>query len=208
MNELIFYILDTETTGLSVQNHEIIEISAIRCNDKVQFSRTIRAKFPKNASLDALRITGKSFNDLYKGVSHSDTINDLEKFFETDNGTAEHRVIIAHNSPFDRKFIHAMYDKEDKIFPANLWIDSIQLVREFAKKQGIIKPRVNLEASLGMLKIATVDKLHSASGDTRATYRLWIKLIKEHNIDYLPFIKRFPHKEIEEDLTDLANEED
>lgn len=207
-NELVFYILDTETTGLNIVNHEIVEISIIRCKDKVQLSKIIRAKWPYNASLDALKITHKTLADLNNGISHPEAIEATEQFFADDGGTPNHRVIIAHNSPFDRKFLFKMWERENKIFPANLWLDSIQLMREYAKNCGIIKPKVNLTASLEMLKIASKDRMHSAMGDARNTYRLWTKLIQEHNIDYLPFIKKIPQVEEEENLNELLDNED
>lgn len=199
-----FYILDTESTGLSLELHEIVEISIIRCSNKMQINRTIKAERPRNASMDALKITGKTINDLYHGISRNEAIQDVENFFALDGKTPEHRAIVAHNAfNFDMKFIHRMWEKENKYFPANLWLDTIPMVREYAKKTGIIKPKVNLAASLDMLKIATNQRMHSAKGDSRATFYLWQKLLDE-GIDYLPLLKRAPHAPEEEN--DLMSE--
>ena len=58
--------LDTETTGLMANYHEIFEISIIRVSDKVQLSRKIKVKNPKNASLEVLQITGKNISVVMK----------------------------------------------------------------------------------------------------------------------------------------------
>lgn len=68
MNGINFYILDTETTGLSTKLHDVIEISIIRCSDKNQMTKNIKADNPKNASLEALKVNGKSISDLYNRI--------------------------------------------------------------------------------------------------------------------------------------------
>jgi len=200
-----FFIVDTETTGLSAVSHEVVEFSAIRVSDKTQISRTIKAQFPKNASLDALKITGKTIYDLYNGISRKQAVEDIENFFDSDNSSIESRCIIAHNGiNFDRRMLHAMWEKENRIFPANLWIDTMPIVRDYAKKIGIQKPKVNLTAALEMVKIGSQNNLHTAKGDARATYKLWMRLLEE-GIDYLQYIKRLPHKE-EEDSFENSHE--
>jgi DNA polymerase III epsilon subunit-like protein len=187
-----FFAVDTETTGVTDQ-HEVIEVSVIRCSDKVQITRFIFAEHPERASLDALRVTGKTLNDLKVGISKEEAVQDLEKFFESDGLTPAHRCMVAHNEAFDRRFLHALWAKCGKTFPANMFLDTMQMARAAAKNMGLVKPKVNLEAACDLFKIKKTATFHNAKMDTRNTYFLWKKLSEEVGVDYLPMIKTAPH---------------
>jgi DNA polymerase III epsilon subunit-like protein len=105
-----YYIIDTETTGLKAGYHECVEIGIIRCVDRVQLWRQIIAESPERSSFDALAITKKTLSDLEKGHRKEDVVAECEKFFNEDKLTPAHRCIVAHNSPFDRKFLHALWE--------------------------------------------------------------------------------------------------
>lgn len=199
-----YYIVDTETTGTGNQ-HEVIEISIIRCSDKVQITRFIKAEFPERASLDALAINNKTLEDLKNGISKEEAIEEVEKFFSLDNSSPEFRCMVAHNAPFDQRFLHNMWAKCGKTFPANMFLDTMQLTRLAAKKMGLIKPKVNLAAACDLFQIKKTGQLHSSKTDTRATFFLWKKLTEEMNIDYIQNIKTIPHKLTSEvsDVEDL-----
>lgn len=182
-----YYICDTETTGLSKDMHEIVEMSVIRVADKVQLSRQIKAEHPNNASLDALKITNKTISDLLEGVSKEQAVKDFNNFFAQDGSSPEHRCIIFHNAPFDIKFIQALWNKCNSIFPCNLSADTMTLMRAWKKKNNL-DIKVNLKDSLDALKIEKRSGFHNAAGDTRNTYRLWMKLKEE--VNYIPMIKR------------------
>ena len=64
---MLYYILDCETTGLNESYNEVVEISVIRFEDKMQITREIRAQYPERASLDALRIIGKNKYQICQG---------------------------------------------------------------------------------------------------------------------------------------------
>jgi len=202
-----YYVLDCETSGLSTSQHEVFEVSIIRCSDKMQITRNIRAEHPHTASLDALAITRKTLADLSSGEDKEKVVNEIDLFFQEDNSSAKNRCIIAHNANFDKKFIHALWEKCGKSFPANMWLDTIALTRLAAKKQGIVKPKVNLEAACDLFGIKKTATFHSAKMDTRNTYFLWKKLVEEINIDYIPLIKTLPHSQQEEDEMDLIHAE-
>lgn len=193
MSGIGYWILDTETTGLDATRQEVVEIGVIRVETKVQLWKNIKAEYPERSSWDALKICNKTLADLEKGDTKEQVIEVCEKFFSEDGLTPAHRCIIAHNASFDRKFLHALWGKVNKEFPAMLWVDSIQLVRAYAKKMGIVKPKVNLAASCDLLQVKKFANAHSAKSDTRNTYLLWKALTETHNIDPLPFIKTIPH---------------
>jgi DNA polymerase III epsilon subunit-like protein len=202
MSGLKFYIIDTETTGLKADYHEMTEIGIIRVEDRVQLWRQIKAEYPERANFDALAITKKTMADLERGLTRGNVVSECNKFFAEDGGTPAHRCIVAHNAPFDRKFLHALWAQCGESFPANLWLDTMQLTREYAKKIGLVKPKVNLHASCDIVGIKKISEAHNAKVDSRNTYLLHRSLIEDKKVDYLPFIKTAIHQYSSSNPTD------
>jgi len=200
---LLYYVIDTETTGLKSHFHEMTEIGIIRCTDRVQLWRQIKCEYPERANFDALAITKKSMSDLERGHDKFSVVEECEKFFAEDGATPAHRCIIAHNAAFDRKFLHALWEQCGKTFPANLWLDTISLTKAFLKKADqsqltIVKTatgRVStqLHACCDMVGIKKLSEAHNAKVDSRNTYLLHRSLVDEKKVDYLPFIKTEVH---------------
>lgn len=195
---LQYYVIDTETTGLKANYHEMTEIGIIRVTDRMQVWRQIKCENPERANFDALAITKKSMADLENGHVRMDIVEECEKFFAEDGLTPAHRCIVAHNAPFDKKFLHALWGQCGKSFPANLWLCTMALSRDFAKKQGLNakgmpKQKVNLHAACDMIGIKKFSDAHNAKVDSRNTYLLYRNLVEEKKVDYLPFIKTEVH---------------
>lgn len=203
MSGLQYYVIDTETTGLKSGYHEVTEIGIIRVTDRVQLWRQIKCIYPERANFDALAITKKTMADLERGYDREAVIAECEKFFAEDGLTPAHRCIVAHNAPFDRKFLHAMWEASGKEFPAHLWLDTISLTKEFLKNAdqsqlNIVKTatgRVStqLHACCDMVGIKKISEAHNAKVDSRNTYLLHRNLIEEKKVDYLPYIKTEIH---------------
>lgn len=200
---LNFYVIDTETTGLRSKHHEINEISIIRCSDRVQLTRHIKCEYPERSNFDALAITKKTLDDLSKGEDKNHVVDMCNNFFNEDGLEENARCIIGHNVDFDRRFLHALWESCGKKFPANLFLDTISLTKEFLKKTDqsqlkIVKTatgRVStqLHACCDMLGIKKLSEAHASKVDSRNTYLLWKNLVEDKNIDYLPFIKTAIH---------------
>lgn len=190
---LQYYVIDTETTGLQAKYHEMTEIGIIRASDRVQLWRKIKCLYPERASYDALKITKKTMADLECGHDKLNVILECNKFFEEDGLTPNHRVIVCHNVPFDRRFLHAFWESEGKTFPAACWLDTISLTKEYAKKIGLVKPKVNLHAACDLVGVKKISEAHNAKVDGRNCYLLHKNLVEEKNINYLPFIKTAEH---------------
>lgn len=202
MSGIKYYVIDTETTGLKANYHEITEIGIIRCDDRVQLWRQVKAMYPERANFDALAITKKTLADLERGGEALAVTEECERFFSEDGLTPAHRCIVAHNAPFDRKFLHALWEQLGKEFPAHLWLDTMSLTREFLKvsgveaehkAKGLKKPPVNLHASCDWVGIKKLSEAHNAKVDSRNTYLLHRSLIEDKKVDYLPFIKTAIH---------------
>lgn len=200
---LHYYVIDTETTGLKANHHEMTEIGIIRCTDRVQLWRQIKCEYPERASFDALAITKKTLADLDRGHIKEDVVIECNKFFAEDGLTPAHRCIVAHNAPFDRKFLHALWAQCGAEFPANLWLDTMGLTKEFLKNAdtsqiNIIKTptgRVStqLHACCDMVGIKKISEAHNAKVDSRNTFLLHRSLVEDKKVDYLPYIKTAVH---------------
>lgn len=193
MSGLQFYIIDTETTGLKAGYNEMTEIGIIRYTDRVQLHRCIKCDYPERANFDALAITKKTMADLEKGHNRNDVVTECNKFFAEDGLTPAHRVIVAHNASFDKRFLHAMWESASQEFPAHLWLCSMALTKSYAKKIGMVKPKVNLHAACDIAGIKKISEAHNAKVDSRNTYLLYRDLIEQKNVDYLPLIKTDVH---------------
>ena len=189
---ICYYLIDSETNGLDSKKHEVNEISIIRYSDRVQLTQFIKCDNPLNSSYDALKITNKTLADLEKGSSKEEAALKILKFLNEDGLTPAHRCFIAHNAAFDRRFIHAMYNKINTQCPVDLWLCTIALIKLYLKQQGI-KSLTNLHASCDVLGIKKLSEAHSSKVDTRNNYLLYKALVEDKKIDYLPFIKSFPH---------------
>lgn len=191
---LNYFLVDIETTGLSTSLHDIIEISLIRMHDKMQLNRKIRAKNPKTASMDALKITGKVPADLYKGIELEQAIDDVNNFLNSDGLLPSDRCMVGHNVlSFDKRWLHAKWTKYEREFPAQYWVDTLAMSRELVKLKGISgKPSLKLHAACDLFGVKKTSEAHNSKDDTKSNYYLWMKL-KEENIDHLKYIKSFPH---------------
>jgi DNA polymerase III epsilon subunit-like protein len=191
MSEIQFYVVDTETNGLSLSFHEVYQISIIRCSDKMQFTRNIRVDRPENSSYDALKITGKTMNDLRSGVEKQELMREVEYFLSEDGAPSTHRCMIAHNAAFDRKFLCALWEKFNKKLPFDLYLDTIHMFKAYCKKQGIVKAKSNLTAACDLIGIRKMGSAHDAKIDTQHTFLLWQELAQTE--DFLDHVKCLPH---------------
>ena len=205
MSGIVFYVIDLETTGLKVGYHEPTEIGIIRAVDRVQLWRNIKCERPENASYDALAITKKTLVDLQNGFDLDKVVEECDRFFSEDGLTPAHRCIVGHNIfTFDKKFLHNMWEKFRKEFPAHLWLDTIPMTRHYAKQIGLVKPKVNLHAACDITGVKKLSSAHNAKTDTRNTYLLWKNLVEDKKVDYLPFVKTAIHTlPVDADLDDV-----
>ena len=199
---LKYFILDTETTGLRAGHHEITEISIIRYDNLNQLTRKIKPLYPQRADWNALKATGRTKTDLYKGENKEKILEEVIEFFNTESAPPEERCIIAFNAAFDRRFVFALFEEAKISFPAHCWVDARSVARVWAKKLGLVKPKLSQASVLEFTKTKTLPGAHTAIIDTRNLYFFW-KNALENEIDFLPFLKNIPHS-IEDDKPKLS----
>lgn len=192
--DIKYYIVDTETTGLTPGYHEITQISIIRCSDRKQLNRYIKAQYPKRVNPVALEKTDRTYSDLFKGDSRGEVVEFCNNFFNEDGTDPEERCIIGHNIiKFDKGFLHELWGGEGLEFPACLWLDTMSYIGAWKKMKGLTTRKSNLNWSLEALGITPRPGGHNAVIDTQNNYILWDQL-KKKNLPALPHMKRFAHK--------------
>lgn len=195
MSGIVYYSIDTETNGLKIFYHSVTEIGIIRNSDRVQLWRNIKCETPERSNIDALMVTKKTLADLEKGSSKEEVVDLCDKFFAEDGLTPAHRCIVGHNIfNFDKRFLFALWESVGKVFPAQLWLDTIPLTKAYAKQIGLVKPKVNLHSACDIVGIKKMSGAHNAKVDSINTFLLWKNLVEEKNMDYLPFIKTASHE--------------
>lgn len=151
-------VLDTETTGLGVQENELIEISAARLR-----GREIVARFDTFVNPGRLipeeitKLTSITNADVAHAPSPQEAIADLAAFV---GGSP----VVAHNAVFDRSFIVNVPGGEEV---SDIWIDSLALSR-------IALPRLSshkLSFLADVFGCAAVS--HRASDDVDALCGVW-----------------------------------
>jgi DNA polymerase III epsilon subunit-like protein len=211
-----YYIADTETTGLAVDFNEINQISVMRINDGEQLTIQIAVRHPHVYSMQALEVQGITPDDLKKGVKLEEAVQSVEMFLKEDGQKPSARCIIAHNAPFDRKFVHRAWDNVSAEFPADLWLCTQSFAKRYIAKHrngekiaqaqvksgvdiktdkyGSLKPKFGLNNF--MMGVGLVPKIgaHSAEVDVQNTRELYNWLISS-NTEYVSLITRNPHKE-------------
>lgn len=187
-----YYIIDVETTGLKVAYHEVTQISIIRCTDRFQLNRFIRAEYPQRVDPRALEATGRKRADILIGTSRAEAVEACESFIKEDEQTPEHRCFIGHNVSFDRRFVYELWSSQKKDFPAVCWLDTMACAKQFMTKTlGLEKPKKGLHDALQNCGLKPRSGAHNAVSDTQNTYILHSHLIKQ-GFDFLPHIKRLP----------------
>jgi|HigsolmetaGSP11D_1036233.scaffolds.fasta_scaffold03521_4 CRISPR-associated protein Cas2 len=163
-----YIILDVETTGLSPDQHDIIEIGAVKVsNQQVESTFQALVKIEGKIPQQVVQLTGIS-DDLLQ--SEGRPIHEaLQEFLVY----IDDWPIVAHNGDFDYSFIRAACIKLG--FPPinNKRIDTMSLARRYL----VEVPNYKLETLVEYLNIP-VTGLHRSLNDCFATMQLYQQLNK------------------------------
>lgn len=139
-----YVVVDIETTGLSPEKSEIIEISAIKVLggiEKETFSKLIKPKRKVNSFITSLTgITNKMLENA------NDLSETLEEFKEFSNGY----VIMGHNVKFDIRFLNFYMQKVLNVPFDNDYIDTLRIARKMlpelkSHRLGILAEHYNID---------------------------------------------------------------
>ena len=182
------YVADCETTGLSYQKNDIIEVSFYRMSDDVQKTWCMHPFDMNNIDDVALKINGHKREDITLQTAHGkatykdpiSTLVEIENWIMEDGCTAEERVLCGHNIPFDREFFSATWAKANasETYPfGRRYIDTmvIQFALDMAKGEfGEGYSLKNLCKVYGTKN----DAAHTAAADTRVCKEIFVKQIE------------------------------
>ena len=181
MKELDLVFVDTETTGLDANQHEIIEIGLVRVKQEwsvgekpkftfiSEWSAKIKPLHLELADPKALLINGYTPNGWTDAISASDAIT---LFSEKTNGA----IMVAHNVAFDAGFIDnyfKTYGIKNKMHYSRL--DTISMAY-IALQNNPALNGLSLPELCNYFDI-TNEHAHSALSDARADFELFKKLM-------------------------------
>lgn len=173
--------IDTETTGLDPENHEIIQIGCVLVSQNQdadgnqvyeiveEFELKVKPEKIENADKVALRINGYNEADWVFAY----TLKEAMQIFSDKTKDA---IMVAHNMPFDFAFLLKAFSTtkvENKLHYHKL--DTISIAYAKAKKRDDIS-RFSLRFLCEVFKIDN-KKAHTALSDCRATFELYKKLM-------------------------------
>lgn len=187
MNNYIFYVADTETTGLDDRVNDIVELSLYRISDEVQKTWFLKPLNINNIDDSALRVNGHKKEDLLHQTKYgretyldsSKVIIDIENWIMEDGVPHTNRCLVGHNIPFDRSFMEQLWIKcnsKDSFPFGRRFVDTmvIELFLDICK--GNMDEGYSLNNLLKKYGIKN-EKAHSASADTKATREAFGKQI-------------------------------
>jgi DNA polymerase-3 subunit epsilon len=173
--------VDTETTGLSPQKHEIIEIACVLAEQVDRPGRGPELKFIEefeikvkplriqDAEPEALRINGYNETDWLFAV-------DLKNALELLSKKAEGAIMVSHNMAFDFAFLDkAFQDTGVKNLMHYQKMDTISIA--FAKLYDKAEhDKYSLRYLCEIFNIKN-EKAHTALSDTKALFEVYKKLM-------------------------------
>ncbi len=183
-------VIDTETTGLDLSQHEIIQIAAIEmeqedCGDlKVlqEFEYKIRPFNINTASTEALKINGYNKKDWENAHSFSEVIGLLNNIWDTSE------LLLGQNLIFDLRFIAKHYKRygfDCPKFPR--YIDTKHMGASLVT-EGVMKSS-SMDNMCKHFNIKFKGRAHTALTDCQRTVTLWRQLAKYSEA------KKFSYKE-------------
>ena len=121
-----YIAFDLETTGLSPQEHEIIEIGALKVRDGKVVDRFMEFVHPDKPITPMITNITHITNDMVAGArSCPEVIHDFLSFCEDD-------VLIGHNVMFDYSFVKCSAVREGLTFE-KMGIDTLKIARKVHK---------------------------------------------------------------------------
>jgi DNA helicase-2/ATP-dependent DNA helicase PcrA len=157
-------IFDTETTGFSPKEDDIIQIAAIEITDgKItrEFNRYLKTDKDLSKTSNIHRITKEFLNN--KGEDRKKVLQDFLEFVKGD-------ILIAHNLDFDLKMLIENCRRSDIILDENDIADSFDTINLTRRIFPSLKS-YNLDSLINQFKLNAVNT-HNAWDDVYATFEL------------------------------------
>lgn len=189
---MIVTILDTETTGLDLLQHEVIEVGMMKVHvDKSWnhsqmecFEAKIKPRYIKRASPQALKVNGYTAEKWKKAISFNETSSKIKDWIEQSD------YLIGQNLLFDYNFINKMFDDLSLDRPKYPRYYDTKWMADKLVKEGKLK-RSALDYLCENYKIPVIGRAHTALTDVMRTFELFNKLRNEVKLESLSFKKPY-----------------
>jgi len=166
IDQATFCIVDIETNGSKPQQHQIIEIGAVKIRNREvvdQYESLVKCD---EISSHITELTGISVDETKDAPSMQRVLNEFKSFIGTD-------IFVAHDVKFDYGFISAMFERHQMQPMLNRHLCSIDLAeRTFSSYRYGLN---YLNASLQLHHTATH---HRALSDAITTTKLFLKSLE------------------------------
>ena len=188
-------VLDTETSGLDHDKHEILEIALISYVLDRGGNRYVLRKYeekvqPQNihlASERALEINGYTDEGWKDAKPASEVMEEVKRHIEDSD------ILLGQNLIFDLRFIKEICQRSDiepPQFPA--YIDTKSIADELVKANWL--ERSGMDYLVEHYKVEVEGRAHTALVDCERTMLVWDKLVKETGEDYTLFTFDEPYE--------------
>lgn len=173
VNELVFVVLDTETTGFSFDEDRILSIGAVKIKGGTISLKEIldiyveQEKFNK----ESVPVHGLLKNGTRECISE---IFALEKFLEY----VGNAIIVAHHANFDLGMLNCALQRNGLPKLKNTVLDTGALYRKTLIRSYLVQPKTNytLDELAEKFSISKKDR-HTALGDAYITAIAFLKII-------------------------------
>lgn len=175
LRDLVF--LDTETTGLDPDVHEMINLAAVRVSPDFareikKVDRLIHPQMLERAEMRALEVNRFDPLEWQRDGVHARVA--LVEFADL-MGTEEEVTVVGHNPHFDWDFIRAAYRRAGLAMPrAKYLIDTASIAWPLAMRRMIDK--LSLETLCAKYGVTNVGS-HRAMADVRRTMSVYKRLL-------------------------------
>jgi len=192
---MIITVLDTETTGLSIDKHEIVEIALISYLYDRDGNRYVMRRYeekikPVNihqASPRALEINGYTEEGWAEARPAAEVLAEVKGFVEDSD------ILLGQNLIFDLRFINEMcqrLDMDSPKFPA--YLDSKSIADRLVKANWLEKS--GMDYLVEHYGVEVKGRAHTALVDCERTMLVWDKLLEEVGDDYSLFTFEEPYE--------------
>lgn len=185
-NNYIFYVCDTETTGLSATEHDVIELSLYRLGADIEAAQKtwcLKPLNPNNVEPAALRINGHKIDDLThktkegrdRYIDPNVALIEIENWLVEDGFPAEKRCLIGQNISFDKERLENLWIKcgsKDSFPFGRRYMDTMIFALMMDYAEGTFSDNYSLSGLIKKYGIKNT-KAHSAAADVLATKELF-----------------------------------
>lgn len=177
LTDLCFAVIDVETTGLSPQIENVIEVGICvhrHGREQRSFSSLVGPAVPVPWFIT--KLTGLRERDLATAPLFADIVLPIARCFEGVD------FVVAHNVGFDRAFVDVAFTECRRDLPPLVWIDPVPLARQHLGFAKLTKVAAHYGVDAG--------RSHRALDDARTTATILYRLAREMNLRTVAELQR------------------